>query len=67
MFIGGTVALGRNPTPSASMRLFGFSITYVTVLFGAIAAMGTPGEVKGAFGASSLDEVFLRLTRPGAA
>ena len=34
---------------------------------GAIAAMGTPGEVKGAFGAASLDEVFLRLTRPGAA
>lgn len=34
---------------------------------GAIAAMGTPSEVKGAFGARSLDEVFLRLTRPGAA
>ena len=34
---------------------------------GAIAAMGTPGEVKGAFGATSLDEVFLHLTRPGAA
>ncbi|MFN8670227.1 MAG: ABC transporter ATP-binding protein [Gemmatimonadaceae bacterium] len=34
---------------------------------GAIAAMGTPGEVKGAFNADSLDEVFLRLTRPGAA
>jgi ABC-2 type transport system ATP-binding protein len=34
---------------------------------GAIAAMGTPGEVKGAYAASSLDEVFLRLTRPGAA
>ena len=34
---------------------------------GAIAAMGTPGEVKGAYDASSLDEVFLRLTRPGAA
>lgn len=34
---------------------------------GGIAAMGTPGEVKGAFNADSLDEVFLRLTRPGAA
>jgi ABC-2 type transport system ATP-binding protein len=34
---------------------------------GAIAAMGTPGEVKEGFGATSLDEVFLRLTRPGAA
>jgi len=36
MFLGGTIALGRNPTPAASMRLFGFSITYVTVLFGAM-------------------------------
>jgi protoheme IX farnesyltransferase len=36
LFIAGVVALGRNPTPSASMRLFGFSITYVTVLFGSI-------------------------------
>ena len=34
---------------------------------GAIAAMGTPGEVKASFGAASLDDVFLRLTRPGAA
>ncbi|MEO7965519.1 MAG: ABC transporter ATP-binding protein [Gemmatimonadaceae bacterium] len=33
---------------------------------GAIAAMGTPTEVKAAFDAKSLDEVFLRLTRPGA-
>lgn len=32
---------------------------------GAIAAMGTPTEVKERFGASSLDEVFLQLTRPG--
>jgi len=31
---------------------------------GAVAAMGTPGEVKASFGATSLDEVFLRLTRP---
>ncbi|MGB7878110.1 MAG: heme o synthase [Ilumatobacteraceae bacterium] len=36
MFIGGTVALRRRPTPANSMRLFGFSITYVTVLFGAM-------------------------------
>ena len=36
LFVGGTIALGRNPTPAASMRLFGFSITYVTVLFGAM-------------------------------
>jgi protoheme IX farnesyltransferase len=36
MFVAGVLALGRNPTPAASMRLFGFSITYVTVLFGSI-------------------------------
>jgi protoheme IX farnesyltransferase len=36
MFLGGTIALAKNPTPAASMRLFGFSITYVTVLFGAM-------------------------------
>jgi protoheme IX farnesyltransferase len=36
IFLGGTIALGRNPTPQASMRLFGFSITYVTLLFGAM-------------------------------
>jgi protoheme IX farnesyltransferase len=36
LFIGGTVALRRSPTPANSMRLFGFSITYVTVLFGAM-------------------------------
>jgi ABC-2 type transport system ATP-binding protein len=34
---------------------------------GAIAAMGTPAEVRTAMGAVTLDEVFLRLTRPGAA
>ncbi|HEX2251500.1 MAG TPA: ABC transporter ATP-binding protein [Gemmatimonadales bacterium] len=34
---------------------------------GAIAAMGTPSAVKRELGAASLDEVFLRLTRPGAA
>jgi ABC-2 type transport system ATP-binding protein len=32
---------------------------------GAIAAMGTPPEVRRAVGASTLDEVFLRLTRSG--
>ena len=36
MFLGGTILLRRNPTPGASMRLFGFSITYVTVLFGSM-------------------------------
>jgi protoheme IX farnesyltransferase len=36
LFLGGTLALRRHPTPAASMRLFGFSITYVTVLFGAM-------------------------------
>jgi ABC-2 type transport system ATP-binding protein len=34
---------------------------------GAIAAMGTPTEVRRAAGAETLDEVFLALTRPGAA
>jgi protoheme IX farnesyltransferase len=36
VFIAATIWLGRNPTPSASMRVFGYSITYVTVLFGAM-------------------------------
>ncbi len=34
---------------------------------GAIAAMGTPAEVRRAVGAATLDEVFLKLTRPGSA
>jgi ABC-2 type transport system ATP-binding protein len=34
---------------------------------GAIAAMGTPASVRANLGAGTLDEVFLRLTRPGAA
>jgi ABC-2 type transport system ATP-binding protein len=34
---------------------------------GAIAAMGTPAAVRSSLGAANLDEVFLRLTRPGAA
>jgi ABC-2 type transport system ATP-binding protein len=33
---------------------------------GAIAAMGAPTAVRNEFGAATLDEVFLRLTRPGA-
>jgi protoheme IX farnesyltransferase len=36
IFIAGVVALGRRPTAAASMRLFTFSITYITVLFGAM-------------------------------
>jgi len=36
IFLFGTIALGKNPTAAASMRLFGFSITYVTLLFGAM-------------------------------
>ena len=36
LFLWGTIALGKNPTPAASMRVFGFSITYVTLLFGAM-------------------------------
>jgi len=34
---------------------------------GAIAAMGAPAEVRTRFGAETLDQVFLRLTRPGTA
>lgn len=34
---------------------------------GTIAAMGTPGEVRRGVGAATLDEVFLRLTRPTSA
>jgi ABC-2 type transport system ATP-binding protein len=34
---------------------------------GAIAAMGAPQDVRDSVGAKTLDEVFLRLTRPGAA
>jgi protoheme IX farnesyltransferase len=35
-FIVATVALSRIPTPAASMRVFSYSITYVTVLFAAL-------------------------------
>lgn len=34
---------------------------------GAIAALGTPAEVRRSVGAATLDEVFLKLTRPGSA
>ena len=34
---------------------------------GRIGAMGTPAELKAAFGAGTLDEVFVRLARPAAA
>jgi ABC-2 type transport system ATP-binding protein len=33
---------------------------------GRIAALGTPAELKARFGAASVDEVFVRLARPGA-
>ena len=36
LFLVGTVDLGKNPTPQRSMRVFGFSITYVTLLFAAM-------------------------------
>jgi protoheme IX farnesyltransferase len=36
LFLWSTLDLRRNPTPQRSMRVFGVSITYVTVLFAAI-------------------------------
>ena len=36
IFIAATVWLGRRPTASNSMRVFGYSITYVTLLFAAM-------------------------------
>lgn len=36
IFLWGVYALGKNPSPAASMRLFAYSITYVTLLFGAM-------------------------------
>ena len=36
-FVAATVDLGRHPTVARSMRVFGFSITYVTLLFAAMA------------------------------
>ena len=35
-FLAGTVALAAHPTPAASMKVFAYSITYVTLLFGAM-------------------------------
>jgi ABC-2 type transport system ATP-binding protein len=34
---------------------------------GRIAALGTPAELKEEFAARSIDDVFVRLARPGAA
>jgi len=34
---------------------------------GRIAAIGTPGELKQKFDASSIDEIFVRLARPATA
>ena len=36
LFLWGTIDLGRNPSPQRAMRVFGYSITYVTLLFGAL-------------------------------
>jgi protoheme IX farnesyltransferase len=36
LFLWGTADLGKDPTPQRSMRVFGFSITYVTLLFAAM-------------------------------
>jgi protoheme IX farnesyltransferase len=36
IFVAATVWLGRTPTPANSMRVFGYSITYVTLLFAAM-------------------------------
>ena len=36
LFIGGTITLSRNPEPQKAMRLFGYSISYVTLLFGVL-------------------------------
>ena len=37
VFLWSAVAVLRSPTPATAMRLFGWSITYITVLFGAMA------------------------------
>lgn len=36
LFLWGTIDLGRNPTAGRAMRVFGYSITYVTLLFAAM-------------------------------
>ena len=33
VFLWGTIALGRNQSPAAAMKLFSFSISYISVLF----------------------------------
>jgi protoheme IX farnesyltransferase len=37
VFVAGVVALGRSPSPQRAMRVFSYSITYVTLLFAALA------------------------------
>jgi ABC-2 type transport system ATP-binding protein len=34
---------------------------------GRIAALGTPAELRARFGVGTMDDVFVRLARPGAA
>jgi protoheme IX farnesyltransferase len=36
LFLWGTIDLARHPSEKRSMRLFGFSISYITLLFGAL-------------------------------
>jgi protoheme IX farnesyltransferase len=36
MFLAGTIALGRRPTPGGSMKLFSFSISYLSLVFVAL-------------------------------
>jgi len=36
VFVAGNVALSRDPDPQKAMRLFGYSISYVTLLFGVL-------------------------------
>src|SRR5690606_10619378 len=36
LFVAATVALAQRPSESLSMRVFAYSITYVTLLFGAM-------------------------------
>ena len=37
VFLGYAIAVARNPQPKPAMALFGWSITYVVLLFGAMA------------------------------
>ena len=36
LFLAGTIALGRKPTPGGSMKLFSFSISYLSLVFVAL-------------------------------